>query len=544
MTMMKICLVRPPTAHSRTTFTSGVGIPPIGVASLAANVEKAGHTAVVIDALGSAIDRFYKISRLNVVINGLSIDEIVERIPSDVELIGLSCMFSNEWFFYELIIQQIKRLFPHVPIVVGGEHVTAEWNHLLALCPEVDFCAIGEGEETLVDLIKAIEESSDLTQVDGIALRVNGAPHRNSPRKRKKYLDEFALPDWDKIPVQNYLSAGYSFTTINRRSMPILASRGCPFTCSFCTSPQMWGTQLYFRNAKSVVDEIEFYYKKYQIEHVDFCDIVGILNETWATELLTLLKERNLPVTWLHGAGTRSEILNEKMLDLFKDSKALRIFYAPESGSKTTIKKIRKRVDLDKIKRSMGFANQRGLSMRSSLIFGFPNQTIKEAFENILFGLKVTLIGVDDVVCHIFSAHPGTEYYKTLANSQSMNLEKMILEGKYNDFLRGQVLTKIWGQKSWSEHLPDWSLPFFQIGTMALNYTIQFLVRPWRFFHSINRTLVKRKPLTLFDHVLYRIFIGPKFKIKYNLLPEYSLSTQNLLVSIPQPVTSTNEMAI
>jgi radical SAM superfamily enzyme YgiQ (UPF0313 family) len=147
----------------------------------------------------------------------------------------------------------------------------------------------------------------------------------------------------------------------------------------------MWGTQLVMRDPRSIVDEIKYYKEIYNIEHVDFLDIVGVLNRAWVKELLTLMIKEKLNITWLHGAGTRSEILDEEILKLFKDSGALRIFYAPESGSKTTIKRIKKKVDLDKMLRSMKYAHKIGMSLRAPLIYGFPGQTLKEAFENLFF---------------------------------------------------------------------------------------------------------------------------------------------------------------
>src|SRR5262245_19125373 len=129
--------------------------------------------------------------------------------------------------------------------------------------------------------------------------------------------------------------------------MPVLASRGCPFSCTFCTSPQMWGTSLYLRDPKSVVEEIRQLYSVYGIDHVDMIDLVGFIKPTWTKELLNELIKADLPVTWLHGAGTRSEVMSEEILDLIKASKAARIHYAPETGSKSTIEKIGKKIDLD-----------------------------------------------------------------------------------------------------------------------------------------------------------------------------------------------------
>jgi hypothetical protein len=275
------------------------------------------------------------------------------------------------------------------------------------------------------------------------------------------------------------------------------------------------------------VREIKTYVGRYGIEHVDFCDIVGVLSPKWTRELLGLLIRENLGVTWMLGAGTRSEILNGEMLDLFKESRVLRVFYAPETGSKKTIERIKKRVDLTKMLSSMRAANERGISMRAPLIFGFPGQTLREVFESLVFGLKLAWIGVDDVVVLIFSAHPGSEFHRTLVESGKIDMDGMISAGLYHDFLRDQVIFKFLGQRSWSEHIPAFMLPFLQLGTMGTCYALQFTLRPWRLVQSFRRALFRKKPLTLFDHVLYQLVYGPRYRVNYQELPLYELQDSN-----------------
>ena len=335
-------------------------------------------------------------------------------------------MFSCEWFLYELLIKKIKLHFPNVPIVLGGEHVTAESTNIMNICPEVDFCVSGEGEQTIIELARAVIGQLTIYGIDGVTFRDHAKVVKNKSRERIKDINSIPVPSWEQIPVHRYHDMGFSMASINRKSMPIVASRGCPYRCTFCTSPQMWGTDLNLRDPQQVVDEIKRYKEKYDIEHIDFLDIVGVLNRAWVKELLTRLIEANLNITWLHGAGTRSEILDEEILGLFKKSNVLRVFYAPESGSKETLKRIKKRVNLDKITKSMKLSNKYDISMRAPLIYGFPGQSLNEAFDNLFFGFYMSFIGVDDVVAHAFSAHPGTELHADLMRMGNINIEKLI----------------------------------------------------------------------------------------------------------------------
>lgn len=511
---MHVTLIRPPAVYRVGGFKAGAAIPPIGVAYLAAALEGAGHAVKCIDGIGSAIDHFYRVGGRAFVVNGLTLPEILSRIPASTDLIGVSCMFSSEWFYDDAMIRAIREAFPGIPIAVGGEHVTAEWMNILRTCPAIDYCVLGEGEETLLELLDALRLGKDPSVVPGLSFRKDGVPVKTPSRERKTKLDDLPLPAWHHLPVAEYVRRGNSMTTINRKSIPILASRGCPFSCTFCTAPQMWGNELYLRSPKSVLQEIKSYIVAYGIEHVDFLDIVGVMNRRWTEELLSLMAGEPLGISWLHGAGTRSEILDDRILDLFKQSNALRVFFAPESGSATTLKRIKKRVNLDKMVNSMRKANALGLSMRAPLIFGFPGQTLKEVFESFRFALRMTWIGVDDVVVHAYSAYPGSEYYRELVASGKIDIEKLIAEGKYNDFMSGGVIDGIWGMESWSAHIPNWMLPVLQFGVMGTHYLLGFALRPWRLYRSLKRSLFERKPLTLFDHVLYRVFVESRFPVK------------------------------
>jgi anaerobic magnesium-protoporphyrin IX monomethyl ester cyclase len=535
--MRNICLIRPPRVLSEGSFTSGACIPPIGLAYLVSCLEQASFKVVPIDAVGEEIEQYYPITNIkNVIIQGMYLSDIVAKIPKDVFLIGVSCMFSCEWFLYEALIHEIKFAFPNIPIVVGGEHVTAEAANILKTCSSVDVCVSGEGENTIVELAEAYSKNESIKNIDGISYRSNDQVIKNKSRARIKDINTIPMPSWSNMPVHRYHQMGFSMASINRKAMPIIASRGCPYKCTFCTSPQMWGTDLFLRKPESIVEEIKFYKKNYDIEHIDFLDIVGVLNRAWVKELLLLMIKEKIDLTWLHGAGTRSEILDDEILKLFKESNALRIFYAPESGSKETLKRIKKRVNLDKITKSMKQAHKLNISTRAPLIYGFPDQTLKEAFQSLFFSFYLSYIGVDDVVAHAFSAHPGTELHNDLVKRGNIDVGKLIENHEYNLFLRNEFNNKMKSLHSWSSHIPSWSLPLFQYGGMSLSYAILFIFHPKKIFASLKRIFILKKPLTLFDHVLYSVFLGKKIKLSAAPVELYKInekfeSTQRTIAS-------------
>jgi radical SAM superfamily enzyme YgiQ (UPF0313 family) len=101
------------------------------------------------------------------------------------------------------------------------------------------------------------------------------------PRERISDIDALSWPAWDGIPLDTYLDRGFGMDEYNLRSMPMLASRGCPYRCTFCSSPQMWGTTWMARDPDDVVREIRHYVERHGIQHVEFHDLTTIIDRRW-----------------------------------------------------------------------------------------------------------------------------------------------------------------------------------------------------------------------------------------------------------------------
>ena len=510
---MKVCLIRPPfvVANDSIYNVGSTGIsqgPSIGLALIAASLKENNHNVMAIDCLGEGLEQFTIIEDLAVTINGKLIEDIIEQVPQDIECFGVTMMFSMEWFYYEKVVQCLKQKFPKIPIVVGGEHISAEYMNALTLCPAIDYCVIGEGEITFIELLHALENNVNLKTIKGIAFRDLNKVIVTEKRTRINNLDDLPIPHWDIFPVENYLNAKASQSATNKRSLPILTSRGCPYSCSFCSNEQMWGTELYLRSPEKIIAEIEYLKGKYQIEHLDICDPVGILNKRWALSLLTKLKEAKLNLTWLHGAGTRSEILDEEMLNLFITSGAQRINYAPESGSKTELLRMNKALSLPRITRSIRLAKQKGLVIRTHIMYGSPNQSFKEILETYIFVLKLTVIGVDDIIIHLFSSHPGTQDFENLKINKKINMQEIIASGNYSLFLLEQSYGKTRNIANFSSPLFTATLPLIQSFTYLSHYGLYFILRPWNIITTVRRSLIEKKPVSALENVIFRIYKG------------------------------------
>ena len=124
--MASIALVRPPQVMPMDALGISQGTPSIGVAYLNGSLKKAGHDVIIVDALGEGLNSFHRYGNSKLLINGLTAEEIPKIIPKSVDVIAISCMFSNEWIYTKLVIQSLAELLPNIPIIAGGEHITVD----------------------------------------------------------------------------------------------------------------------------------------------------------------------------------------------------------------------------------------------------------------------------------------------------------------------------------------------------------------------------------------------------------------------------------
>lgn len=496
--MANVVLVRPPTVLPYATITTSMGVPSIGIAYLAGSLKAVGHTVTVIDAFGEAVDKFTEMADSNTLINGLTAPEIIKRIPETVDIIGVSCMYSNEWGYYRTVIDLILETFPTIPLILGGEHITADPEYVLKKCPGVRCCVLGEGEETLVEVVETLEAGLPLTDIEGVVqMDEHGGFTKNPPRSRIRDVDHIPLASWDESPLENYLAAGLGMGSVRGRNMPMIASRGCPYQCTFCSNPQMWTTRWLARSPDFVIEEMKHWKAKYDITHFEFYDLTTIVKKEWIIDFCNLLLKNNLQVTWALPSGTRSEALDEEVLTLLDKSGCHALTYAPESGSPTTLKRIKKKVDTEKMLQSMGWAVKQNIEIKANMIIGFPGQTKKEVLESYWFTVKMAWVGVNDVAFFAFVPYPGSELFQYLIDNGFLVKDS----SEYEAFLTGNVYNEVTGMRSWSEHISDRLIKILTVGGMIWFYFWQFLFRPQRFLGVIRR-LIRKQPRTMFDRAL------------------------------------------
>lgn len=479
-----VCLIRPPTLTSAGAVAADA-ILPLGLAYVAGALKKAGVETHCIDCVGEGIHQYTRwradpfFPRSNVLMHGLTHEETVARIPFSASIIGVSAMFSVEWVCTRELIEQIRSRFAGATIVLGGEHATACASHILKSCPSVDVCALGEGEETMVELAQAVCRNEEWQHLKGIAFRKGDTIAVNPRRERLARLDEIARPNWELFPVEDYISGGFHHSSDRGRTMPIMASRGCPYRCTFCSSPQMWGTRWSVRSPSDVIDEMQLYQRHHRVSNFDFEDLTAIVRKDWILEFCRLVEKEAPNITWQLPTGTRSEALDEEVCRALYRSGCRSITYAPESGSQAELARIKKKVSLKRMLRSIRSAKREGMEVKVNLIIGFPETTWADVARTFLFITRLAFQGVDAISAFAFSPYPGSEIFEELEARGQVKLDD-----DYFLSLLSYADTRL-ARLSLNPKLSVTSLSVISSSAMAYFFGLSFFLRPARIVQTL-----------------------------------------------------------
>ncbi len=452
--------------------------PPLGLAYVAGALRAAGFEVQFIDAVGESLDTRHPANH-DCYLYGLSSEQIIERIDTDVDIIGIGFGFSFEWPTCRDLVNDIRTKFPNVLLLGGGEHVTAVPDQTMQ-DTELDIGILGEGEETAVEIARAYRAGTlDPSKILGITyVSRSGEVVKNDRRPRKRDLDNISWPAWDLIPIENYLERGYGFGVNRGRSMPMMASRGCPYQCTFCSNPAMWTTRWIPRDPDLLLDEMQFYQEKYRVENFDFYDLTAIVKKSWIIDFCRKIEERGMNFTWQLPSGTRTEAIDGEVASLLYRSGCRNMSYAPESGSPSVLRRIKKKIHPNSVINSISEATRNGMNIKCNIIFGFPGETFKEVCESYWFIARMALAGAFDVSVWAFTPYPGSELFVEISRKRGLKMDD-----NYYNSLRSYADTS--STISYSEHFTDQKLKRLRTIGVVIFYLTSWLRRPVRPFKII-----------------------------------------------------------
>ena len=467
---MKISLIRPP-AYSVGLMGTHL-VPFLGISYIAAVTREAGYDVDIIDMCGEDIEHT-EIVRGKYAAYGMNFSALKKRL-GNCDVIGFSSMFSQDWVFHRELIQYAARLNPEAVLVAGGEHVSALAEYCLKDCLQLDICVIGEGEGVFVQLLDALQNKKELSGVRGLVYRNNNGNdfHLNQRAERIRDIDKIPYPAWDLTPIENYLSKGLNYHISRGRTIPMLATRGCPYQCSFCSNPNMWGNPWVARDAGLVVDEMQYYINRYQVNNFVFSDLTAVVTRKNIVEICDEIINRRLNITW-QLPTLRTEDLDRSVLNLMYQAGCREVDFAIESGSKNVLESVNKTIDPDKMFALIEDGLYAGMNLSANLIIGLPQEKLCNFLKTFTLIIRLAFKGLQEVNIFPFIPYPGSELFTDFKNGRKIQLsdEYFCSLFGYADLARAV---------SWSENFSPFVLSLMRLILFVTFYSLMFMTHPLR----------------------------------------------------------------
>lgn len=474
--------------------------PSIGLAYIGAFLRKHGYDYTAIDACGEAMDSIRPYSGgEGIYIQGLTNEQVLERVPATSRIIGFTCLFSHCWPLVLEMAVAIRKKCPGALFVLGGEHGTALPEQPLKT-GAFDVVAMGEGEETFLDLVRCAMEGRDWRATSGITYLEEGQLKRTAERMRITDVNALPYPDWDRWSIQAYIDTGQVTGIRLGRDMPILGSRGCPYNCTFCSNEGMWTRKYIMRDPKALVDEMEYLKKTYQVTGFTFMDLTFVVDRKKTLAFANELIARKLDVTYQLPAGTRCEAFDEELAHALDRSGLRNFAFAPESGSEEILKIVRKRIKLEKFLEATRAALRTRMTVGCYFVIGFPEDTPESMLATLSLIRKLARMGVHDITVSKFTPYPGSDYFNDL-------LRKGRIGYSMEDL--GQVINFFSSEnKSYCDSMDSRTLYRWMLRMYLNFYLISFLRRPWRvmknLFAFLFRGTENTRYIRLFNELVFR----------------------------------------
>ena len=336
------------------------------------------------------------------------------------DVVGVGGMITI-YKYIKWLISVLKKYHPDKKIIVGGS-AGSSIPKIMMEGNSADIVCVGEGEETVKELIGVLENNEDLSKVKGICYKEkSGRICRTENRLSIKDLDSIPLPAWELFPMDIYLKNpvgapnrnkwidGGSLENEIKLSMNLFATRGCPYQCIYCYHDFM-GQGYRHRSPENIIREIKILYERYDITYFHFIDDEFVIKKVFVYEFCRLVKalskEISEKITW--GCAGRANLMTEDLIAAMADAGCVLIGYGIESGSQRMLDLIKKRVTVEQAKNAIRLTKKYLGWVDTSFMIGYPGENKKTIQETIDFCKELDLV---PEVIFFLTPYPGTELY-------------------------------------------------------------------------------------------------------------------------------------
>jgi anaerobic magnesium-protoporphyrin IX monomethyl ester cyclase len=439
---MRVLLISP-------KYNTHIVAPHLGLGYLASALLKEGHEVKILDG----------------------VREEIEYDPKDYDFVGLTSMTT---YFPEMVAETKRAKAYGLPTIIGGPHVIADPIGSLKQSG-ADYACAGEGEILMQELMAG----KDPSKIAGICYWKDGEVVSNPKAPFYKEIDHFGGPAWHLIDPRTYPYAPHGMIARRFPLAPIITSRGCPYSCTYCSAPITAGKAMRYRTSLEVVNEIEFLHKNFGVREIQIEDDNFTIKRDRVVEICNLLIERNLDVIWSLPNGVRIDRLDPELLAMMKKAGCYLMALGIESANQRILDMVKKKLDVNLVRKVVGWVRDADIEAWGFFMVGFPTETKQEVKNTIDFALTLPL---NQAQFTKTTPLPGTEIYDIWKRDYSDGKEIDWSTFNYYAFranwskVSGEDLAKLqrWG------HLRFYLQPrnFFRI---------IFRMRPSQYRHALKR---------------------------------------------------------
>ncbi|MDH5542978.1 MAG: B12-binding domain-containing radical SAM protein [Nitrospinota bacterium] len=350
----------------------------------------------------------YQVDFIDIKRDRISNEKLAETIrKNDYLMVGVKA-FSPFLPEVNMVIDTIKEASPGIKVILGGPHPTYAWDKALKSCPNADIGIIGEGEIPVVKIADAIRAGKGFEGIESISYKDGDEIKASRPSGNFQSLENLPIPAWDLMDPRLYLDyENFWYFSKGETVANISISRGCPFSCAFCSDFMNYGKKVRYRNMKHVIEEIQRLQEYYGVDELHITDSIFTVNRKYAYEFCETLIRKRIKIHWATIDGTRLDTLDAPLLRAMEESGCYGTSVGIESGSERILEFMKKGITKEKIEEKVHLIKDTtNFLVQGYFILGYPTETLETMNETIDFAVKLPL---DMAAFSPFRLTPGTE---------------------------------------------------------------------------------------------------------------------------------------
>lgn len=390
---MKILLIRPHPGHG-----NDASLPPMGLGYLAGSLRRKGFDPEIWDlSLGRKTMR-----------------EFEQRVARGVDaaVVGVQ-VYSRDVVHIRRFLDTLNpKLDAKTVLALGGPHPSVAPDHALEYFARADVAFIGEAETSFVQMALQLRERGSFSpeEIAGLAWRDGGVVCKN-PQEFVQDLDALGHPAWDLIPPNRYHPESLSALAVRLPVAVLIAGRGCPFHCTFCSSRSIDGHIPRRHSVEHLLEDIRLFYNHYGVREIKLMDDNFTTNKRYVLDFCDAVSRLGYDLYFSIPCGVHVNTLDDEILDALKRIRIYNIAVALESGSQRIVDAMRKNIQLDHAITKIKHIAAKGIPVTCYFMIGYKDETVEDIKKTIRLSLSLPLIRAH---FNAFCPFPGTEVFEEL----------------------------------------------------------------------------------------------------------------------------------